>query len=447
MSHKFALKSERVVLPHKIGPATILIDNTRIDSILDHDTPLDVPITDVGRDVIMPGLIDIHVHLNDPGRDWEGFASGTQAAVAGGITTVVDMPLNSSPVTTNLPAWTEKAKAMHNNIWSNCALHAGVTPDSLDQLNTLFDLGCVAGKAFMVDSGIDEFGMADEETLRQAMKILAHRNRPLLAHAELALGDGQIQGDTRQFANYVASRPDAWEVEAIKLLIKLCRETGCAIHVVHLATAAALPDLREARAAGLPITVETCPHYLYFSADQIPDGATAYKCSPPIRSAANKEALWEALFAGDIDLIASDHSPCDPILKQLDTGDFQTAWGGISALQLSLPIMYTELRQRITDEESRLRSLSTWLTQKPAAVLGFTDFGQIQAGMDADLVIWNPEQSFTVKGETLYHRHKLTPYEGKTLYGQVQHTIVNGRFAYQNQTLGEAHGCRIDNHD
>ncbi len=447
MSHKFALKSERVVLPHKIGPATILIDNTRIDSILDHDTPLDVPITDVGRDVIMPGLIDIHVHLNDPGRDWEGFASGTQAAVAGGITTVVDMPLNSSPVTTNLPAWTEKAKAMHNNIWSNCALHAGVTPDSLDQLNTLFDLGCVAGKAFMVDSGIDEFGMADEVTLRQAMKILAHRNRPLLAHAELALGDGQIQGDTRQFANYVASRPDAWEVEAIKLLIKLCRETGCAIHVVHLATAAALPDLREARAAGLPITVETCPHYLYFSADQIPDGATAYKCSPPIRSAANKEALWEALFAGDIDLIASDHSPCDPILKQLDTGDFQTAWGGISALQLSLPIMYTELRQRITDEESRLRSLSTWLTQKPAAVLGFTDFGQIQAGMDADLVIWNPEQSFTVKGETLYHRHKLTPYEGETLYGQVQHTIVNGRFAYQNQTLGEAHGYRIDNHD
>ena len=440
---KYALRSKRVVMPHKVGPAVVVINQSRISAISDYDEKLDMPIIDVEDRVVMPGLIDLHVHLNDPGRDWEGFASGTKSAVAGGVSTVVDMPLNSQPVTTSMNGWRAKGMAMHRSLWSNCGLHAGVTPDSLTSLSALLSSGCVAGKAFMVDSGIPEFQMADEATLRKGMEILAKFKRPLFVHAELALGDGVIQGDRRKFANYLASRPPEWEVEAIKLLIKLCRETRCVVHVVHVSAAEALPYLRDARSEGLPISVETCPHYLYFTAEEIADGATQFKCSPPIRSAENREKLWEALLVGDIDVIASDHSPCTPDLKRLDSGDFQAAWGGISSLQLTLPALYTQLRERLTGEDA-FRMMAMLLAENPAAVIGLHQVGRVWPRYKADIMIWEPETSFVVEGEALHHRHKLTAYEGETLYGKVTHTIVNGRFAFAHGQFSEPRGLRID---
>ena len=446
---KFALRSTRVVLPHRVAAATVLVDGDRIGAVLGYDVPVTVPITDVGDRVIMPGMIDVHVHLNDPGREWEGFESGTKSAVAGGVTTVVDMPLNSEPVTIDIEALRLKTAAMAGNLWSNCALHAGVTPESLPHLDELLTAGCVAGKAFMVETGIDDFQMADEATLRAGMAILAKHGRPLLAHAELALGDGLVKGDRRQFANYLASRPPEWEVEAIRMLIRLCRETGCAVHVVHLSAVEGLPLLREARAEGLPISVETGPHYLYFTSEEIPDGATPYKCSPPIRSAENRETLWAALLAGDIDLIASDHSPCSPDLKNLETGDFQTAWGGMSCLQLSLPVLYTQLKGRLAgmDDTTAFRLLATWLAENPATLLGWDrEVGRIWPAFKADLVVWEPECDFVVTGADLHHRHKVTAYEGETLYGKVAQTYVNGRLAFDDGQFSEPCGIRIDAH-
>ncbi len=278
----------------------------------------------------MPGVVDAHVHINEPGRThWEGFATATQAAAVGGTTTVVDMPLNSDPVTTTPEALVAKQAAAHGQLWVDCAFYAGVVPGQINQLEALLAAGCVGGKAFMVYSGIPEFAAAGPADLRHAMQILARHQRPLLVHAEVDYPPAaRPPRPWRTYASYLATRPPSWEVEAIRVLIDLCRETGCHTHIVHLATAEALPFLRAARAEGLPITVETAPHYLHFAAEQIATGDTLFKCAPPIRQADNREALWAALLAGDIDLVATDHSPCPPELKQLQTGDFAAAWGG-----------------------------------------------------------------------------------------------------------------------
>lgn len=422
------LRSTQVVFNKQLQPATLLIEEGRIAEILPYDQlPADVLLEDVGSLVVMPGCIDAHVHINEPGRtNWEGFATATQAAAAGGITTLVDMPLNSSPVTTTPEALQKKLLAAQGQLWVNCAFYAGVVPGHLAQLDELLAAGCVAGKAFMVHSGLDEFPAVGEAELRQAMLILKKHGKPLLAHAELEL-TAPVNTQPRSYSAYLASRPEVWEVEAIRLLIKLCRETGCAVHVVHLSAAAAVPLLAQAKAEGLPITVETAPHYLYFAAETIPDGATQFKCAPPIRPRANQEQLWQGLETGVIDFIATDHSPCEPELKQLASGDFTQAWGGIASLQWLLPAVWSQAKKR----GFSVVKLAEWLSQRPAAFLGLTGRGEIAAGAVADLVVWNPEEEFEITPESVRHRHSISPYVGETVKGVIERTYVAGQLVYQ----------------
>ena len=424
-----ALISQRVLTPTGVRPAAVCMADGRITAVTaPHAIPAGYEPVPLGRLVIMPGLIDVHVHINEPGRThWEGFATAGRAAAVGGITLVVDMPLNSDPVTTTAEALAAKQTAAQA-CPIPCAFHAGVVPDQLPHLEALLEAGCVAGKAFMVYSGIPEFGAAAEADLRHAMHILARWGRPLFVHAELDTPPASPpRRPWRTYAAYLASRPPSWEVEAIRLLIELCRETGCATHIVHLATAEALPLLRQARAEGLPITVETAPHYLHFCAEEIPDGATEYKCAPPIREAANRELLWQALLAGEIDLVASDHSPCPPALKERERGDFAAAWGGIAGLQWLLPVVWTGLRERVADEAEALAWVGRWLSAVPAHLLGMGDQrGQLAPGFRADVTVWDPHASFEVSHPIIHHRHKLTPYLGRTLHGLVTRTYVAG---------------------
>jgi allantoinase len=423
----------RVVRPGGVGPGTVLFDGERIAAVVE-DRRGEPGILDAGHLIIAPGLVDSHVHVNEPGRtEWEGFATATRAAAAGGVTTIVDMPLNSSPVTTTREALDAKLAASQGQRRVDVAFWAGVVPGNALRLAELARGGVVGAKAFMVHSGIDEFPGVAAADLRAAMAVLRDLGLPLLAHAEIDLGSAAAAGgDPRSYTRYAASRPAAWEQAAIALLIDLCRETGCAVHVVHLAAASAVPMLRRARAEGLPITVETCPHYLCLEAEAIADGATAFKCAPPIRDRANRGALWAALLEGVIDAVVSDHSPCPPALKRLDTGDFTAAWGGIASLQLGLPVVWTEARRRGIGVER----LAAWMSDAPARLAGQAGRkGRLEAGYDADIVIWDPDASFTVDPAALQHRHPVSPYAGATLHGVVHRTILRGREVFDGRAF------------
>jgi allantoinase len=425
------IRSRRVVTPAGVRAASILIKSGRIAEVRDGAADLDhCRIEDLGDRVVMPGLIDAHVHINEPGRtEWEGFETATRAAVAGGVTTLVDMPLNSTPVTTTVTALEEKRAAAHHKLWVDCGFYAGLIPDNSRAFAPLLRAGVLGGKAFLIHSGIDDFPNATEADLRAAMPILAGHGLPLLVHAELQKSESAPSVDARSYQAYLASRPRAWENEAIALMIRLCRDYDCRVHIVHLSSAEAISMLQHARAEGLPVTVETCPHYLFFSAEEIADGDTRFKCAPPIRERENREGLWQALQAGAIDFIASDHSPCPPELKLPEIGDFQRAWGGIASLQLTLPVIWTAARSR----GHLLPVLAQWLSHRPAKFLGLHRHkGEIAPGHDADLVIWNPEATFTVTAEMIHHRHKITPYEGRQLYGVVEMTFLRGRKVFEN---------------
>jgi allantoinase len=310
-----------------------------------------------------------------------------------------------------------------------------VIPGNTEALAGLAAAGALGCKAFMVHSGIDEFPNVSEADLRRAMPVLRDLGLPLLAHAELDLGAVALTGSVSAYRGYLESRPRSWEDAAIELLVQLCRDTGCAVHVVHLSSASALPSLRAARAEGLPITVETCPHYLCLEAESIPDGATHYKCAPPIREHENREALWQALFEGVIDFVISDHSPCTPQLKQQEKGDFHAAWGGISSLQLGLPTIWTEAQRR----GATLLQLSRWLSTAPAAFAGLTGKkGAIAPGHDADLLIWDPDESFVLTPEQLFFKHKLSPYLGQRLTGRVRRTLLRGQTVYDGSSHATA---------
>lgn len=419
----FALRSRTVLTPGGAAPATVVIRAGKVAELLPFEaTPAGLNLHDAEDAAVLPGLVDPHVHLNEPGRtEWEGFASGTAAAAAGGVTTLVDMPLNSSPVTTSLAGLEEKRQAATGKLAVDVAFHAGLVPGNAAELPALLDAGVLGVKAFLCHSGIDEFPAATEADLRAAMPLIAERGGVLLAHAEIANDSAPTTADPRSYQQYAASRPASFERQAIELLIGLCREFRCRTHIVHLADAGCLPLLTAARAEGLPLTVETCPHYLTFAAEEIPDGATQYKCAPPIRGAANRDALWGGLSDGVIDFIATDHSPCPPGLKQLETGDFTQAWGGISSLQIGLPAVWTEASRR----GHSLAQVVQWLSAAPARLVG-VDSG-IHVGADANLVIFAPDETFTVQGEQLLHRHKLTPYEGRELRGVVKQTLLRGR--------------------
>jgi allantoinase len=426
----FAIKSKKIVSPTGIRPGLLLIEGARIAAVLPEDAPVAVPVRDVGSRAVLPGLIDPHVHLNEPGRtDWEGFDSGTRAALAGGLTTLVDMPLNSSPVTTSVAAFEQKLAATAGQLHVNCGFWGGIVPGNAAEVEPLLARGVLGFKAFLTHSGIDDFPNATEEDLRRVMPVLARHGRPLLVHCELSQDDDTWkQGNKQSYPNYLASRPKSWEDEAVALMIRLCADTGCPVHIVHLSSADSLAPIAAAKARGLPLTVETGQHYLFFSAEDIPDGQTRYKCAPPIRERANNEQLWQALFSGLIDFVATDHSPAPPALKQLDSGDFTTAWGGIASLQLALPALWTAAQPR----GATLLDLARWLSANPAQLIGQAGRkGRIEAGYDADLLVLDADAPFTVTEALLQHRHKVSPYVGETLRGVVEQTYLAGRLAYQ----------------
>jgi allantoinase len=426
-----ALRSTRVVTPDAVGPATVVVDGGRIEAVESFGVELGAEagepfeLVELGDSVLAPGLVDCHVHVNEPGRtEWEGFETATRAAAAGGITALVDMPLNCIPVTTTGAALAAKLAASAGHYFVDVGFWGGVIPGNERDLEALAAGGVLGCKAFLVDSGIEEFPRATAADLRRSMPILRDAGLPLLAHAELDLGDPAPNDDPRAYRTYLGSRPAAWEDAAIALLIELCRETGCAVHIVHLSSAASVPALRRAKEEGLPISVETCPHYLCLEAESIPDGATHYKCAPPIREHDNREGLWRALFEGVIDFVISDHSPCTPALKLPERGDFQEAWGGIASLGLGLPAVWTEARRR----GATVLQLARWMSAAPARFAGLdARKGAIARGRDADFVVWDPEQRFPVLAESLFFRHRISPYVGAELRGKVQETWLGGR--------------------
>ncbi|MEA2599364.1 MAG: allantoinase [Acidobacteriota bacterium] len=438
MRSDLLLTSRRVVTPEGVRPATVHVREGKIQRV----GPLEigVPVIDCGDSVLMPGIVDTHVHVNEPGRtDWEGFATATRAAAAGGVTTLVDMPLNSIPATTTVEGLRAKIEAARGKLRIDVGLWGGVVPGNAGELEGLLEGGVLGFKAFLVPSGVEEFPHVGEDDLRQAMPILARHGAVLLAHAEIpgpietAAGVWNSAGpsELREYGRYLRSRPGTAEVEAVELLVRLCRETRCRVHIVHVSSVDVLPVLKRARDEGLPVTAETCPHYLTFAAEEIPDGGVTFKCAPPIRSRENREHLWEALREGVIDLVATDHSPCPPEMKKVEAGDFLGAWGGISSLQLALPAVWTQAR----DRGFTIADLAAWMCAAPSRLAGLDQKGAIAPGYDADLVVWDPEVSFEIIPDRLHHRHKLTPYAGRTLHGVVRRTLLRGETVYENENL------------
>jgi allantoinase len=418
----------------EVRPAAIHILHGAIVRVAGFDdVPPGCSIDDAADAVVMPGLVDTHVHVNEPGRtDWEGFETATRAAAAGGVTTIVDMPLNSVPATTTVEALEAKRRAAMGKCFVDVGFWGGVVPGNAADLEPLFVAGVLGFKCFLVPSGVPEFASVTETDLREAMPILAKLGAPLLAHAELpgpiaAAIAGTAPGDPRRYATYLARRPARAENEAIALLIALCRELRARTHIVHLVSTEALDLLDVARASGVPITSETCPHYLTFAAEEIPDGATAFKCAPPIRERENRDRLWSALMDGAIQLIASDHSPSLPSMKDPESGDFLRAWGGVASLQIALPAVWTVAAAR----GGSLEHLAGWMCRGPARLAGLSRKGDIATGRDADLVVWNPDAEFTVDARALQHRHPITPYDGRRLRGTVERTYLRGHRIYE----------------
>ena len=434
-SPEFLLTSKNVVLPDGMRQAILHIRNGTIAAIAKTTATLPaLPVDDVGELVIMPGLVDSHVHINEPGRtDWEGFETATKSAAAGGITTLVDMPLNSTPVTTTADALIAKCSAAQGKLWVDCGFYGGVVPGNTEHIQPLLDAGVLGMKAFLIHSGIDDFPNATEADLRAAMPIIARAHAPLLVHCELTSQTITSElHNPRSYTDYLASRPRQWEHDAINLMIELCREYRCRTHIVHLSAADAVPRLAAARAGQPQLTVETCPHYLYFTAEQIPNRDTRFKCAPPIREHENRELLWNALRSGVIDCIVSDHSPTLPQRKCLDSGDFHRAWGGIASLQLGLSIIWTEAHAR----RCSIPDVARWMSAAPSALVGLHNRkGALRPGYDADIVVWDPHATFTVDARLLHHRHAVTPYDGATLRGKVNRTYVRGTMVFDGHRI------------
>ncbi len=443
MPDKRCIYSERCWFEGKLQPATVVIENGIITAVLQQQLN---NAENVGTDIIMPGVIDAHVHINEPGRThWEGFETATMAAAAGGITTVVDMPLNSSPVTTNAKAFHEKKNASRNKLYINVGFYGGLIPGNINELDALIKEGVLGIKCFLVHSGIDEFPNVGEKEMDEAMPIIAKYHIPLLAHCELINEEAQHQLSTYpgSYKEYLASRPRKWENDAIELMIRLCRKHQCPVHIVHVSSAEALQFISKAKAEGLPVTAETCAHYIYFNAENIPDSNTVFKCAPPIREEANNVLLKKAFESGILDFLTTDHSPAPPDVKQIESGNFQTGWGGIAGLQFLLPASWTALKEILS-----LEKFIPLLTSHPAKFLKIDDRkGKIEIGFDADIVIWRPEETQIIKDESVLHRYKISPYVGEEMYGCVKETIVNGGTVYSNGSIIGKSGNVILNKD
>jgi allantoinase len=447
-----AFVSRRIATPDGIRPGAIIVRNDvregKISGIVHADElPADTEVHDFGESTILPGLVDSHVHINDPGRaEWEGFETATRGAAAGGYTMLVDMPLNCLPPTATVAALAAKRKAAAGRCWVDWLAWGGVVNDNREEIEALGAAGVPGFKCFLIHPGIDGFTMVTEAELRAALPHVARTGLPLLVHAELPRPVDQAtrrlrDEDWKRYSTHLQSRPEEAELAAIRLLLSLCRQYKFRLHIVHLSASSALTELCAARAEGLPVSVETCPHYLHFCAEEIPDGATLFKCAPPIRSRDNREKLWQGLKDGIIDLVATDHSPCPPAMKRLDEGSFKTAWGGISSLSLALPVIWTEASRR----GFTLTDLTRWMCEEPARLAGCaTRKGRIAEGFDADFVIFEPEAEFVATEDRLYYRHPVSPYLGERLRGVVRATYLRGQCVFTDgQFCGEARGREI----
>jgi allantoinase len=441
----FALRSRRTVTAEGERPATVRVEEGRIAAVETYEAA-PAGCLDLGDLALLPGAVDTHVHVDEPGRtEWEGFASATRAAAAGGVTTLVDMPLNSIPAVTTVAALEAKRAAAAGRCAVDIGFWGGVVPGNAGELAAMAGAGVLGFKAFLAPSGVDEFPHVGPADLEEAAPVLAATGLPLLVHAELASElDGPVArfeglppAGRRNYSAYLASRPAAAELAAIGLLLDLCRRHRFRLHVVHLAAAEALPRLAAARHEGLPVTVETCPHYLAFAAEEIADGATAWKCAPPIRWRQNREALWRGLLDGAIDLVASDHSPCPPDLKAADSGDFAAAWGGIASLQVALPALWTGARER----GATLADVARWTAAAPARLAGLDAKGAIAPGRDADLVAFDPDRGWRLDAGDLLHRHPVCPWTGRRFRGRVEATWLCGVEVWDGErVLGEPAG-------
>ena len=434
MAHAFL--SNRIITPQGTRAGALLVEDGRIRGIYSpSEIPAGASLHNCGDDALLPGLVDAHVHINQPGRtEWEGFRTATRAAAAGGYTTLIDMPLNCLPETTTVAALEQKRSAAQGECFVDWAAWGGAVADNQQHILPLARAGVLGFKCFLIYPGCDGFTMIDQQQLEAALPAIAESRLPLLVHAELAGPiDAAIEdlrdADWRKYATYLASRPDQAELDAIRLMIRLCRQYGFRLHIVHLCTARALEELGIARDEGLPITVETCPHYLHFAAEEIPDGATLLKCAPPIRSKENQQKLWLGLHDGIIDMIVTDHSPCPPAMKREESGRFDLAWGGIASISLALSVIHTECSRR----GFILEHLVRWMSSAPAALAGISHrAGVLEAGREANFVVFNPEAEFSVTADRLHYRHAISPYLNETLRGEVKATYLRGEAVYRN---------------
>lgn len=426
--------SSRILTENGFMDGTVLIKNGVISKIIQGKVADSTcPIEDVKDFVVMPGVIDCHVHINEPGRtEWEGFETITKGAIAGGITTLVDMPLNASPVTTSKQAFQIKLKSTEGKLYCNCGFWGGIVPDNIDLLEELINAGVLGIKAFLTHSGIDDFPNVTLEDLKKGLAILKKYQLPLLVHAELdEMHDGIVNfvKDPTNYQAYLKSRPNIWEDNAVDMAIQLCEDFDTPVHIVHLSSANRLDKIRAAKKKGLKLTVETCPQYLYFCSENIPNGNTLFKCAPPIREKANNDKLWDALKDGTIDFVVTDHSPSTPNLKEIESGNLKRAWGGISSIQFSLPVVWTEGQKR----GFNISQISDLMSKNVAKFIRLSDKkGLVKEGYDADLTVWDPEQKFSVEVKDIHFKHKITPYKGEELRGVVKQTYIAGKKIFEN---------------
>ncbi|MFK0201055.1 allantoinase AllB [Streptomyces lavendulae] len=441
MAVELVLRSTRVITPEGTRAASVAVAGGKITAVLAHDAevPAGARLEDFGDDVLLPGLVDTHVHVNDPGRtEWEGFWTATRAAAAGGITTILDMPLNSLPPTTTVDHLRVKQEVARSKAHVDVGFWGGALPDNVKDLRPLHDAGVYGFKCFLSPSGVDEFPLLDQEQLATSLAEITGFGGLLIVHAEDPHHlESAPQNPGPKYADFLASRPQDAENTAIQNLIAQAKRLNARVHVLHLSSASALPLIAAAKAEGVAVTVESCPHFLTLTAEEVPDGATEFKCCPPIREAANQDVLWDALADGTIDCIVSDHSPSTADLK---TGDFATAWGGISSLQLGLPAIWTEARKR----GRTLEEVARWMSTAPAAIAGLAAKGAIEAGRDADFAVLAPEETFTVDPAHLHHRNQVTAYAGKTLHGVVKSTWLRGTQIADHGTPTEPTGLLLE---
>ncbi|XP_076385534.1 allantoinase isoform X2 [Megachile rotundata] len=438
-----AFFSQKVVLPHNVQPAVLIVKNGKIEKIIENvdkhvmesilQNYPDIAIENFGSLVLMPGVVDSHVHVNEPGRtEWEGFVTATKAAAAGGVTTIADMPLNSIPPTTTVNNLRIKAAKARGKIYVDLAFWGGVIPGNQKDMQSLVQAGVVGFKCFLCPSGVDEFPHVNEKDVQEALAELKSTKSVLAFHAEYESECTTPTGDPSCFRTFVQSRPHEMEVSAIKMICQWCKASNVRCHIVHLSTAEALDLIKEAKQCGAPLTAETCHHYLLFSSEEVPKGATEFKCCPPIRDKMNQDKLWRGLQDRVLDMVVSDHSPCVEELKT--KGNFLTAWGGISSLQFGLSLLWTAAKSK----NVKLTQISSWLSSGPARLCGLDNRkGSLSVGMDADVVVWDPEKKFKVTREQILFKNKLTPYENKVLYGKVEATILGGEYIYRDNQLCE----------